>query len=91
MKDVFVISTRALDKLGRSGAFHQVIRRTVARTDTALFEQPDYLEFSNLPQFGEGVWCCLLNARKEKKKHIDDLNPEVRRFVRKKGSFRVLN
>ncbi|XP_060604440.1 uncharacterized protein LOC132757243 [Ruditapes philippinarum] len=89
VKDVFAMSTKALDQLGRSGAFHHVIRRSVAMTDTALFEQPDNLEFSNLPLTGEGVFGAglesLLKARKEKKKQIDDLIPDVKRsgFKRK--------
>jgi hypothetical protein len=56
VKDVFAMSNKDLDQLCPSGAFNHVIRRPVAITDTALFEQPDNLEFSNLPLMCEGVF-----------------------------------
>ncbi|KAH3829086.1 hypothetical protein DPMN_131074 [Dreissena polymorpha] len=83
VKDVFAISTKVLDQLGRTGAFHHIARRAVAMTDTGLYEQYDNLQFSNLPLSGDGVFGPglehLLKARKEKKKQVDDLIPDVRR------------
>ena len=52
--------------LSGPGVFHHVIR-TVARTDTALFEQPDNLEFSNFPLSGEGVWCRFIKRSQREK------------------------
>ncbi|KAL4220216.1 hypothetical protein ACF0H5_020624 [Mactra antiquata] len=49
-------------------------------TDTALYEQPDSSEFSNLPLSGEGVFGPgldeLLKTREEKKK-VDELIPDI--------------
>ncbi|KAH3729411.1 hypothetical protein DPMN_055382 [Dreissena polymorpha] len=56
-------------------------------TDTGLYEQYKKLEFSNLPLSSEGVFGPglepLLKARKDKKKQVDDLIPDVRRPKRK--------
>lgn len=95
VKDVFAISTKVLDQLGRAGAFHHIARRAVAMTDTGLFEQHDSMEFTNLPLSGEGLFGpeleLLLKARKEKKKQVDDLIPDVRRPKRKPQSDYDLN
>ena len=83
VKDIFSMSTKALDQIGRAGAFHHIVRRSVAMTDTALYEQLDSSEFTNLPLTGEGVFGSgletLLKNRKEKKKQVDDLIPDVRK------------
>lgn len=83
VKDIFAMSTKCLDQIGRSGAFHHIIRRSVCMTDTGLFEQPDKVEFTNLPLSGDGVFGSgletLLKSKKEKRKQIDDLIPDVRK------------
>ena len=83
VKDIFAMSTKALDQVGRAGAFHHIIRRTVAMIDTALYEQNNSKEFSNLPLNGEGVFGprlqTLLRERKEKKKQVDELIPDVKK------------
>ena len=56
VKNVFSMTTKCLDQIGRAGAFHHIIRRTAAMSDTALYELNDALEFSNLPMSGEGVF-----------------------------------
>ena len=88
VKDIFAMSTKCLDQIGRSGAFHHIIRRSVAMTDTGLYEQSDHLEFANLPLSGQGVFGdgleTLLKSRKEKKKQIDDLIPDVKKGVKRK-------
>ena len=92
VKNVFSMTTKCLDQIGRAGAFHHIIRRTAAMSDTALYELDDALEFSNLPLSGEGVFGSglenLLKTRKEKKKQLEDLVPEVKRknFKRKSES-----
>jgi len=87
VKDVFAMSTKVLDQLGRTGALHHINRRTVAMTDTGLYEQHDNWEFSNLPLSGEGVFGPdlepLLKARKEKRKQVEDLIPDVQKPKRK--------
>ena len=83
VKDVFAMSTKTLDQIGRSGAFHHITRRAVCMTDTALYEQPDKHEFTNLPLTGDGVFGkgleTLFKEKKEKKKQVDDLIPDVRK------------
>lgn len=56
VKNVFAMTTKCLDQIGRAGGFHHIIRRTAAMSDTALYELDDALEFSNLPLSGEGVF-----------------------------------
>ena len=34
--DIFAMSTKALDQVGRSGAFHRIIRRKAAASDSGL-------------------------------------------------------
>ncbi|KAH3839643.1 hypothetical protein DPMN_113075 [Dreissena polymorpha] len=50
--------------------------------DTALYEQTDSLEFTNLPLTGDGVFGkgleTLLKDEKEKKKRVNYLIPDVR-------------
>ena len=36
VKNVFSMTTKCLDQIGRAGAFHRIIRRTAAMSDTAL-------------------------------------------------------
>ncbi|XP_045165906.2 uncharacterized protein LOC123529589 [Mercenaria mercenaria] len=83
VKDIYAMSARLLDQVGRTGAFHHISRRAVAMTDTGLYEQHDSLEFSNLPLTGDGVFGveleALLKSRKEKKKQVDDLIPDVQK------------
>lgn len=83
VKDIFAMSTKALDQAGRSGAFHHIVRRTVAMTDTGLYELSDSTEFSNLPLSGEGLFGSglepLLRSRKDKKRTMDELLPELKK------------
>ncbi|XP_053376727.1 uncharacterized protein LOC123522864 [Mercenaria mercenaria] len=83
VQNIFAMTTKCLDQIGRSGAFHHVVRRTTAMCDTALYELEDASQFSNLPLSGEGVFGKgleeLLKSRKEKKKQLEDLVPEVKK------------
>ena len=36
IRDIFAMSTKALDQVGRSGAFHHIIRRKAAASDSGL-------------------------------------------------------
>ena len=87
MKNVFSMTTKCLDQIGRAGAFHHIVRRTATMSDTALYELDDALEFSNLPLSGEGVFWPglenLLKTRKEKKKQIEDLVPDFQKKTTK--------
>ena len=35
VKDIFSMATKGLDQIGRSGAFHHIVRRACTMTDTA--------------------------------------------------------
>jgi len=74
---------KCLNQIGQAGTFHHIIRRSVAMTDTLLFEQPDNIEFANLPPtsdgvFGEGLE-ALLKFQKEKKKQINNLVQDMKK------------
>ena len=90
IKDVFSMATKGLDQLGRAGAFHHIIRRHVAMSDTALYELPDSQKFLSLPLTNEGLFGTelenLLKSRKEQKKQVEDLVPEVKKkeFLKRK-------
>ena len=72
IKNIFFMTTKCLDQIGRAGAFQHIIRRTVTIRDTFLYELDDAFEFVNVPLSGEGVFGSglekLLQSRKEKKK-----------------------
>lgn len=81
VRDIFAISTKCLDQLGRTGALHHIIRRQLAMTDTGLYEIEDARDLSDLPLGAEGVFGADLNKflkeRKEKNKALDDLLPDI--------------
>jgi len=83
VKDVFAMSTKCLDQIGRTGAFHHIIRRSVTMTDTGLYELNDASKFKDLPLTGDGLFGQdlepLIKTRKEIKKQMEDLVPEVSR------------
>lgn len=96
IRDIFAMSTKCVDQIGRAGAFHHIIRRTVALTDTGLYEQPDNLAFSNLPLTGDGVFGAelepLLKSLKEKRKQVDELIPDVKKGIKRKmGTYSETN
>lgn len=83
VKDIFAMSTKGLDQLGRTAALHHVVRRTVSMTDSGLYELDDASDFTSLPLTTEGVFGSgletLLKSRKEKKKQLDELVPDLKK------------
>lgn len=81
VRDIFAISTKSLDQCGRTGAFHHIIRRQLAMTDTSLYEIDDARDLSNLPLTNDGIFGSelekFLKSRKEKNKMFDDLLPDI--------------
>ncbi|KAK6179632.1 hypothetical protein SNE40_011946 [Patella caerulea] len=79
IKDIFAMSTKGLDQLGRTGAFHHMTRRTVAMSDTSLFQLHNARTISNLPLTADGVFGVdlekTLKDRKEKLKSVADILP----------------
>ena len=94
VRDIFAISTKSLDQMCRSGAFHQLIRRKATVADTGLHEFKD-LQKSALtsPLSGEGIFGSefekKLKDRQEKDKQLSELMPEFskRAFGKRKSSF----
>ena len=80
VRDTFAISTKGLDQFGRAGAFHHIIRRQLAMTDTSLYTLEDNRDISDLPLSSKGVFGdqleSTLKSNKEKKKTLDDLLPK---------------
>ena len=75
------MSTKALDQVGRTGAFHHIIRRKAAVSDTGLNNLKDvqakviYLPLTADGVFGKGLEENL-KKRKEQKEQLVDLIPE---------------
>ena len=63
VRDIFAISTKALDQVGRSGAFHHIARRKAAASDTGLNNLKDVqAKVLYLPLTGDGVFGKGLEA-----------------------------
>ena len=82
VRDIFAMSTKSLDQVARSGAFHHLTRRRTALEDTSLHELKDIKkQIWNLPLSSEGVFGSglekTLKDRQEKNKQISELLPEV--------------
>lgn len=95
VKDIFAMSTKCLDQLGRTGAFHHIVRRSCCMKDTGLHEQPDKWDYYNLPLSGDGVFGkdleSLLKDKKEKRKQVEDLLPELNKKRKLSGNFSEYN
>lgn len=81
IKDIFCMSTKALDQMGRTGALHHLIRRKAAAQDTGLVTLKDiHSKIISLPLTNDGVFGKKLEEklkeRKEQKDSIKDLIPE---------------
>ena len=90
VRDIFAMSTKSLDQIGRAGAFHHIIRRQVCMTDTSLYTFEDCKEISDLPLSGEGVFGDklepFLKTRKEKNKTLDDILPDFPKDKKRKNN-----
>ena len=81
VRDIFDMSTKSLDQMGRAGAFHHIIRRKAAISDSGLSSVKDVQnKVASLPLSGDGV--CgkgledKLKQRKEQREQLTDLLPE---------------
>ncbi|KAH3849220.1 hypothetical protein DPMN_091616 [Dreissena polymorpha] len=91
VRNLFDMSNKALDQAGRAGAFHHLVRRKAAVTDTGLSTLKDiYSKVMYLPLSSEGVFGSglhpKLKSRKEQKDQLNNLMPEFfdtpkRKFV----------
>lgn len=81
VRDLFDMSTKALDQAGRAGAFHHMIRRKAAVSDTGMHTLTDlHKKALFLPLAGDGVFGKSLQDkmvyRKEIRDQLSDLFPE---------------
>lgn len=81
VRDIFAMTSKALDQVGRSGAFHHIIRRKAAASDTGLNNLRDVqAKVLYLPLTGDGVFGNgleeNLKKRKEQKEQLSDLVPD---------------
>lgn len=80
VRDIFAMSTKCLDQLGRTGAFHHILCRQMCMTDTTLYQLEDSRDISDLPLTRDGVFGekleSSLKSRKEKNKTLDDILPD---------------
>lgn len=92
VKDIFAISMKSLDQMGRSGAFHHMIRRKGAASDAGfnnikgVQEKVLYLPLSGDGVFGQGLK-DKLEKRKEDKAQVDSLLPELNPHKKRKSDF----
>ena len=92
VRDIFAMSTKALDQVSRAGAFHHLIRRKAVMEDTGLCE---IKELKNplvaLPLSSSGVFGDkfeqTLKDRIEKDKQLKELLPEL--HTESKSSYAV--
>lgn len=99
VRDVFAMSTKTLDQIGRSGAYHHIIRRKATIVDMGLENIKDVAKQADLlPLTADGVmgssFETKLKDRKEKNKEMKDLIPEIetkknsnKNFKRKASNF----
>lgn len=93
VRDVFAISTKALDQMGRAGAFHHLVRRKATVADTDLYEYKDlsntalYSPLSGESMFGKDFE-KRLKERQEKDRQLSDLMPELtKKAIKRKSSL----
>ena len=75
VRDIFAMSTKALDQVGRSGALHHIAQRKAAASDTGLNNLKDVqAKVLYLPLTGDGVFGTgLEESLKKRKEHKDQL------------------
>lgn len=86
-KNTFSISSQVLDQLGRTSAFHNIMRRSVAMRDAGLYDKHGHLELTNLRLTVEKVFGpnlqILLKSCKKKRKQLEYLLPNVQKSVKR--------
>ncbi|XP_045185076.2 uncharacterized protein LOC123543076 isoform X1 [Mercenaria mercenaria] len=82
VRDLFAITSKTLDQIGRSGALHHLIRRKSALYDTGLSEYKDYAStVMSLPLASDGIFGSefdqKLKSKQEVSKQLSDLLPNI--------------
>ena len=95
VRDIFAMSTKVLNQLGRTGAYNHFIRRKATIMDKGVDSIKDVAKYADsLPLTGDGVlgkdFENKLKERKEKNKEFKDLVPEFKRDsypLKRKNNF----
>ena len=94
VRDIFAMTTKSLDQMSRTGAFHHLNRRKAAIADTGLHEFKDLQKTAlTSPLSGEGIFGPefekKLKDRQEKDKQLSELMPEMNKKFggKRKNSF----
>ena len=92
VRDIYDMSTKTLDQVGRAGAFHHIVRRKAAASDTGLSSVKDVnTKIHCLPLSDEGVFGKgleeKLKQRKDQKEQLSDLLPEYHANKQQKRKF----
>lgn len=94
VRDIFAMSTKSLDQMSRTGAFHHLIRRKATIADSGLHEFKDLQKTAlTSPLSGEGIFGTefekKLKDRQEKDKQLSELMPEMNKkfYSKRKSSF----
>ena len=92
VRDIFAMSTKSLDQMARTGAFHHLIRRKATIADTGLHEFNDLKKTAaKAPLSGDGIFDPefekKLKEKQEKDKQLSDLMPEKKFSGKRKQNF----
>ena len=92
VRDIFAMSTKSLDQMARTGAFHHLIRRKATMADTGLHEFKDLQKTAlTAPLAAEGVFGPefekKLKDRQEKDRQLTDLMPETKKWNKRKNPY----
>ena len=84
VRDIFAMSSKVLNHLGRTGAYNHFIRRKATIMDKGVDSIKDVAKYADsLPLTGDGVlgkdFENKLKERKKKNKEFKDLVPEFKR------------
>ena len=88
VRDIYDMSTKTLDQVGRAGAFHHIVRRKASASDTVkdVNTKIHCLSLSDEGRFGKGLE-EKLKQRKDQKEQLSDLLPEYHANKQQKRKF----
>ena len=97
VRDIFALSTKTLDQISRTGAFHHLVRRRATMHDTGLSDYKNYASaIMKLPLTSEGVFGSQfdkdLRDKKELNKQLSEVLPEIsvnKRYQSNTGTVQV--
>lgn len=84
VRDIFAMSSKTLDQVARTGAYHHLVRRQATLIDTGLCEYKEYVNtVMSLPLTSDGVFGAQFDKRLKEKselwKNLAEVLPECLR------------